>query len=187
MSVQQCIYRLFKSYLGEQFVEPRGAPDVTKYRLVDMYTRCTEASVKEDILQSFCHAEGRLRIVIGTIAFGMGIDCADVRQTIHWGLSSDIESYVQETGHAGRDGFLSCSLLLHNKRDRRTSSDEMVAYANNTTVCRRKLLFQDFDGCDDVDYPCSPCRCCDVRSCTCECHLCACGKSCISQHGFVLP
>ena len=34
--------------------------------------------------------------------------------------------------------------------------------------------------CDDVDYPCSPCRRCDVCSCTCECHLCTCGKSCIS-------
>lgn len=180
------MYRLFRSYLGEQFVVPRGAPDVTKYRLVDMYTRCTEACVKEDILQSFCHPEGKLRVIIGTIAFGMGIDCPDVRQTVHWGLSSDVESYVQETGHAGRDGFLSCSLLLHAKRDRRAASDEMVQYANNTTVCRRKLLYQDFDGCDDVDYPCSPCHCCDVFSNACECDLCSSGKSYI-QHGFVLP
>lgn len=65
------MYRLFRSYLGEQFVVPRGAPDVTKYRLVDMYTRCTEACVKEDILQSFCHPEGKLRVIIWALTVPM--------------------------------------------------------------------------------------------------------------------
>ena len=47
-----------------------------------------------------------------TIAFGMGIDCADVRQVIHRGPSSDIESYVQECGQAGRNGFPSNAVLF---------------------------------------------------------------------------
>ena len=138
------MYHMLKSHLGNEFTEPRGAPDITKYCLVDMYTRCTEKA----ILNSFCSPGGRLRIVIGTIAIGMGIDCTDVQQTIHWRLSSDIESHVQETGRAGRDGFLSCSLLLHGGDDTRTASEQMVKYSKNSSVCRRKLRFEDFEDCE---------------------------------------
>ena len=45
-----------------------------------------------------------IRIVISTIAFGMGVDCADVRQIVYVGMPDDTESYIQETGRAGRDG-----------------------------------------------------------------------------------
>ena len=180
------MYAMFKFYLGKNFTSPPNSPDLTKYRLVDMYTRCTEVKVKEAILNSFCKPDGKLRIVIGTIAFGMGLDCADVRQTIHWGLSSDVESHIQETGRAGRDGFLSCSLLLHTKADRQTASDQMGEYSKNETICRRKLLFDGFEGCDSVNYPCTKCQCCDVCSSTCSCDLCSSGKRSI-QHAFFLP
>ena len=42
-------------------------------------------------------SDNHLRIVIGMIAFGMGLDLPDVRQVIHVGLPDDIESYIQET------------------------------------------------------------------------------------------
>ena len=50
--------------------------------------------------------------MIATVAFGMGIDCKDVRQEIHFGPPVDIESYVQETGQAGHDGFPALALLV---------------------------------------------------------------------------
>jgi len=66
-----------------------------------MYTRCTEAEVKEGIIvRSFCDLHGKMRPVIATIAFGMGLDCHNVRQILHWGPASDIESFVRETGCA---------------------------------------------------------------------------------------
>ena len=55
-------------------------------------------------------------MVICTIAFGMGIDCVYVRQVIHWGPSSDIESYVQECGRAGRNGLPSNAVYCVGKR-----------------------------------------------------------------------
>ena len=70
-----------------------------------------------------------LHIVIATIAFGMGIDCPDVRQIIHWGV---LESYLQETGQAGRDGLLSCAVLFHRQGDLgKKTSKQLKAYCTN--------------------------------------------------------
>ena len=71
--------------------------------LVDMFSECTYKEVKDTIIKEFTIPTSRLRIVVSTIAFEMGIDAPNVRKTIHWGPSNDIELYIQETGHAGRD------------------------------------------------------------------------------------
>ena len=48
---------------------------------------------------------------VATIAFGMGLDCPDVRRIIHWGRSGDMKQYVQETGWAGRDGLPAIAVI----------------------------------------------------------------------------
>ena len=123
-----------------------------------MYTSCTEP--KESILQSFCCEHGTLRVIIATIAFGMGLDCPNIREVIHWGPSSDLESYIQETGRAGRDGYLSHATLMHGAGDRRYCSPEMMLYVENEKKCRRQLLFSDFE--PDSRNPCKQCQCCDI-------------------------
>ncbi|KAI0026213.1 P-loop containing nucleoside triphosphate hydrolase protein [Xylariomycetidae sp. FL0641] len=59
--------------------------------------------------------QGQVRIVVATIAFGMGIDKADIRNIVHFDFSNTVEEYSQQIGRAGRDGKPStCMVLLCN-------------------------------------------------------------------------
>ena len=63
---------------------------------------------------------GKLEVIVATIAFGMGIDKANIRSVIHTALPGSIEAYYQEIGRAGRDGEPSRAILMHSYADRHT-------------------------------------------------------------------
>lgn len=84
----------------------------------DAYHAGLPAATRERVQSAFL--AGRLEIVVATIAFGMGIDKADVRTVLHTGLPASLEGYYQEIGRAGRDGAPSKAVLLYSFADRRT-------------------------------------------------------------------
>ena len=164
------LYVYFKNGLGVNFLDPFDAPDVTTFRLVEMFTSCTDDEVKQQIVQSFSK-QSSLRIVCATSAFGMGIDCPDVRHIIHFGAPDDIESYIQETGRGGRDGnFASATLYIVNHQNR-YCEQSMLQYQLNTTICRRDVLFHETDYFEHVDIT-PKCLCCDICRVQCVCDKC---------------
>lgn len=90
---------------------------MVKFRIVYKFSACNSPGIKNQILSTFSIPNGRLWIVIATVAFGMGIDCPNIRQVVYWSPPANCESYIQETGHAGRDGLTAYATLFYSNKD----------------------------------------------------------------------
>ena len=64
-------------------------------RLVDMFVQITDAATKRSILSQMCDPKGTLRVLICSVAFGMGVDVAGVKHIIHDEAPRSLEEYVQ--------------------------------------------------------------------------------------------
>ena len=102
---QQIISSIEESVGVEQYMD-------TYEGIVDMFHAQLSDAKKTAILDDYKSADSTIRIVISTIAFGMGVNIPDVRRVLHWGLSADTVSYLQEIGRAGRDGLPATAFLV---------------------------------------------------------------------------
>jgi len=82
---------------------------------IDIYHGGLDKDKRENCQNDFL--SGKIKIIIATNAFGMGVDKSDVRVVIHYQISANLENYYQEAGRAGRDEKLSYAYLLYSEKD----------------------------------------------------------------------
>ena len=142
---------------------------------IAMYHSKTPDLIKEKVLNDFILANSFYRIIIATSALGMGVNIPNIRNVFHFGLPSDVESYVQEIGRAGRDGGKSVAVLSFRGCDKANANADIKSFVSNTMQCRRQLLMSYFneDSCEAVILH----ECCDVCLKTCGCSVCSKEKS----------
>ena len=133
-----------------------------------MYHAGTPSRVKDHIVENMANEDGHLRLLISTIAFGMGVNCKRVRRIIHFGPSKSVEMYVQECGRAGRDGLPSTCILLYNGLLSTHSEKDMKEYLSSSE-CRRKWLMSHFGFSNELQSGDHAHSCCDICATDCEC------------------
>ena len=136
-----------------------------------MYHSETDHDIQKEVVSSFAETDGRIRCLFSTVAFGMGVDVKGLHNVVHLGIPSDIESFVQESGRAGRDGEQSSSVLVTYSGMFKDSkpNDTMKTFARNTDKCRRQLILQHFPSSGDSPLDCEQHNCCDICAATCKC------------------
>ena len=140
----------------------------------EAYHAGLERKIKEERQNAFLRDD--VKIMVATIAFGMGIDKSNVRFVVHVDLPKNIEGYYQETGRAGRDGLHSEAILFYGTGDviklKKFASvdgnaeqtkimlqklDKMARFCE-TRSCRRKYLLNYFG--EEAPDDCASCDTC---------------------------
>jgi ATP-dependent DNA helicase RecQ len=95
-------------------------------------------------------------VLISTCAFGMGVDKKNIRTVVHWRLPETVESYLQESGRAGRDGAVSHAIALDPVAGRGSLPRWAAAYLD-ADECRRIHLLRYLGSEADMCFGCDVC------------------------------
>lgn len=136
---------------------------VPENRLFGMYHKDYTPRMKSLIITELRKVNPVLRLVLATVALGMGLDAPSVSRVIHFRPPTNLEKYFQEIGRAGRKGQQAVSTMYYNNSDiaanRSGLSVDMTHFCRNTSTCLRKHLLQHF-GFETLMFHGPPEQCC---------------------------
>ena len=137
-------------FLSANLRDPYEPKDhqIPENRLFAMFHKDYTPKMKSHIIEDMRKENPKTRLLLATVALGMGFHSPSVERIIHFRPPTTLEKYLQETGRAGRAGQQATALLYYNNSDiasnRPGFKPEMRAYCKNTTSCLRLHLLSYF-------------------------------------------
>ncbi len=162
------IFAFLMSSLGNKVY--LGGIKKEENRFITMYTGEVGAELQKFVIDTFPHEASPIRVLVCTIAFGMGIDVPDVRQVVHWGKCKTLLGFWQELGRAGRDGSPAVAHWI----PKSTAGQDTKIFADikRHNTCIRYSVLKDFQ------LECMSKTClsylAERQKCAMECENCAC-------------
>lgn len=135
-------YQYISSELGDlQYVNDEKIPE---NRIFAQYHKDYTVPMKRHILSELRKQDPTLRLVLATVALGMGLNAPSISRIIHTRPPTSLEKYLQEIGRAGRSGQAAEAIVYYNNSDiasnRKGFQPQVKEYVTSTSCLRRHLV-----------------------------------------------
>ena len=158
-------------------------------KMISMYHSEVTDERQLEILKEFTKSNSKIRCLIVSSAFGMGVNIPDISLVFHWGEPESVLAYWQQIGRAGRDGRQASAIMLHNGNQlhsqvEATSRQVFRSLLENPLTCIRHTIMKSLHVIEMGDLPPPPPTCnnkCHEAKCLCAgCKCCSgCWKRCV--------
>ena len=153
-------------------------------RMLDMYHSHSDEDSRVRVQEAFTKSDSHIRVVVATVALGLGVDIPDLRIVVHWGLEKSVLVYWQEVGRAGRDGKPAIA-ITYTKAGSGVKCSELVTAFGTPGCIRRAILAHFLPVGDDYVAPSASgvciCACCSHCAKQCECDSTVTIESAVAQ------
>lgn len=155
-------YEMIRDIMGdEQYHTKVDRPNVTHRLFCQFHAKTTEDTQKA-IISLLTEEHPKLRLVVATVALGMGLDCRCIQQIIHIRPPTNLVAYFQQIGRAGREGSQASAVLYYNNSDLadKNMHESMKLYCKANS-CLRQVIMTYFASMksETTNGPC--CKICD--------------------------
>jgi len=174
-----CITELYAWFLGclkqDAFITVDDSPQC----MVAVYHAHLSDERQQTTLTKFKKTDSTIRVVVSTVAFGIGVEIADIRQVVHWGRLSSLMTYWQEVGRAGRDGVAARAVWYCTASS--AGDDAVLKSVCSDEACLRKTLLDGFvvpEMCLSKLHELAARQPCSQQCRECVCSFCVCCSHC---------